>query len=243
MAHVRPGPRRGAAMPCVTPTPRATPMPCAARSKVSLVRLAGRHLGDDFAAEQNNRPVANQAYFWKLGREQQHGRPAVGHLAQQPIDLMLGADIDAAGWIEAEQGLKPGRDPTCDHHLLLVAAAQPAQFGPRAGVDLQPLDGGGDALALAMGANQAPIRRVADKRQGDVLADRALRQQGLKPIRRDQHKARRDRVAGVAAASTFGRGRRSRRRRCRTPPRCSRTVPAAPGPRAPQRRESLPPEG
>ena len=110
---------------------------------------------------------------------------------------MLGADIDAAGWIEAKQGLKPRRNPPGDHHLLLVAAAQPAQFGPRTGVDLQALHGGSDALALAMGANQAPIRRVADKRQGDVLADRALRQEGLQPIRRDQHKARRDRVAWV----------------------------------------------
>ena len=163
----------------------------------SLVRLAGRHLSDDFAAEQNQRPVANQADFRKLGREQQHRRPGVGHLAQQPIDLMLGADIDAAGRIEAKQGLKPGGDPSCDHHFLLVAAAQPAQFGPRPGVDLQPLDGGGDALALAMATNEAPIRRVADQRQGDVLPDRALRQEGQKPIRRHQHEARRDRVARV----------------------------------------------
>ena len=209
----------------------------------SLIRLAGRHFSDDFAAEQNNRPVANQAYFRKLGREQQHGRPGVGHLTQQPIDLMLGADIDAAGWIEAKQGLKPGRDPSRDHHLLLVAAAQPAQFGPRAGVDLQPLDGGGDALALAMGANQAPIRRVADKRQGDVLADRALRQQGLQPIRRDQHEARRDRVAGVAQLQLSAVGHDLSAVAGGAPPQYSRTAPAAPGPRAPQRRESLPPEG
>ena len=110
---------------------------------------------------------------------------------------MLGADIDAAGRIEAKQGLKPGGDPSCDHHFLLVAAAQTAQFGPRAGIDLQTLDGGANSSALASSTNQAPIRRVADKRQGDVLADRTLRQKGLKPIRRDQHKARRDRVAWV----------------------------------------------
>ena len=108
----------------------------------SLIRLAGRHLSDDFAPEQDDRPVANQAYFRKLGREQQHGRPRVGHLSQQPIDLMLGADIDAAGRIEAKQGLKAGGNPSRDHHLLLVAAAQPPQFGPRAGVDLQALHGG-----------------------------------------------------------------------------------------------------
>ena len=122
----------------------------------SLISLAGRHLSDDFAAEQNNRPVANQAYFRKLGSEQQHRRACVGHLAQQPIDLVLGADIDAAGRIEAKQGLKPGGNPSRDHHLLLVAAAQPAQLGPRAGVDLQALDGGSDASDARYGCESGP---------------------------------------------------------------------------------------
>ena len=163
----------------------------------SLIRLAGRHFGDDLAAEQNDGAVADQADLRKLGGEQQHGRPGVGHLAQQAIDLMLRADIDAGSWIEAKQGVEPGGNPSCDHHFLLVAAAQPAQFRASAGVDLQPLDGGSDAPALARPANEAPIRWVADKRQGDVLADRALWQEGQKPVRGDQHKARRDRVAWV----------------------------------------------
>ena len=107
------------------------------RAAGSLVRIAGRHFSDDLAPEQDDRPVANQCYFRKLGREQQHGRPRIGHLSQQPINLMLGADIDAACRIKAKQGLKPGSNPSRDHHLLLVAAAQSAQFGSRAGVDLQ----------------------------------------------------------------------------------------------------------
>ena len=69
------------------------------------------------------------------------------------IDLMLGADIDAACRIETKQGLKPGSDPSCDHHLLLVTATQSAQFRPRTRVDLQALDGGGHAVTLAMATN------------------------------------------------------------------------------------------
>ena len=110
---------------------------------------------------------------------------------------MFGADIDAAGRVKAKQCLEPGGNPAGDHHFLLVAAAEPSQFGARAGVDLQTPYRSGDAPALARRTNQAPVRRVANKRQGDVLPDRTLRQEGLKPIRRDQHKAGCDRVAGM----------------------------------------------
>ena len=83
----------------------------------SLIGLTGRHLGDDLASEQHDRPVANETYFGKLGREQEHRRPRIGHLPQQPIDLMFCADINAARRIEAKQRLKPSGDPSCDHHL------------------------------------------------------------------------------------------------------------------------------
>ena len=101
-----------------------------------LVSLAGRHLSNDFAPEQDDRTVANQAYFRELGCEQEHGRTRIGKLSQEPIDLMLGADIDAARRIKAKQGLKAGGDPSRNDHLLLIAAAQPSQFGARAGVNL-----------------------------------------------------------------------------------------------------------
>ena len=53
-------------------------------------------------------------------------------------------------------------------------------------------------MTLAIATNEAPIPWVADERQGDVLADRALRQESLKPICRHQHKAYCDRVARMA---------------------------------------------
>src|SRR5689334_3408978 len=45
-----------------------------------------------------------------------------------------------------------------------------------------------------MASNEAPIARIADERQRDILTDRPLRQEGLKPICRNQHKTCRDRV-------------------------------------------------
>ena len=161
----------------------------------ALVGLAGRHLGNDFAREQDDRAVTDQAYFRQLGCEQEHGRTRIGQLSQEPVDLMLGADIDAARRIKAKQSLKARGDPSRNDHLLLIAAAQPPQFGARAGVNLQPLDGDADALTFVFAANEPPIAWIADKRQGDILADRALREEGLKPVRRNQDKARRDRVA------------------------------------------------
>ena len=170
----------------------------------SLIRLAGRHLGDDLAAEQNDGAVADQADLRKLGGEQQHGRPGVGHLAQQAIDLMLRSDIDAARWIEAKQRLEPTGDPSRNRNFLLVAATQSAQFGSRTGVDLQPLDRGGDALALAMEPNQTPFRRVAYERQRHVLMDRSLRQKRLESILPEPGQALRlDRVAWVVQRVNF----------------------------------------
>ena len=160
-----------------------------------LVGFASRHLGDDFAPEQNDRPVAHQGNFRKLRREQKHGRPGVGHLAQQPINLLLGADVDAARRIEAQQGLESRRNPSCDHHLLLVAAAQSAQLGLRSGVDLQSLDRVGNAVTLRSGVDEAPIRRVAYERQSHILVDRALRQKRLQSVRRNQHETCSDCVA------------------------------------------------
>ena len=101
-----------------------------------LVSLAGWHLSNDLAPEQDDRTVANQAYFRELGCEQEHGRTRIGKLSQEPIDLVLGADVDAASRIKTKQGLEAGGNPSRDDHLLLIAAAQPSQFGARTGVNL-----------------------------------------------------------------------------------------------------------
>jgi hypothetical protein len=45
-------------------------------------------------------------------------------LVDELIDLLLGADIDAAGRLIQDQHLGPGQQPLGDGHLLLVAAGE-----------------------------------------------------------------------------------------------------------------------
>ena len=84
---------------------------------------------------------------------------------------MLRADIDAAGRVEAEQCLEAVRQPTRDHHLLLIAAAEPTQFRFRARVDPESADRRRHAFALAAQRYRSPSRDVAKRRQSDILAN------------------------------------------------------------------------
>ena len=68
-----------------------------------LVCFVGAHFRRDAAAEQDNRAVAGELDFRKFRREQKDGSALAGDLSQQRIDLLLGADVDAARRIETEQ--------------------------------------------------------------------------------------------------------------------------------------------
>jgi hypothetical protein len=47
-----------------------------------------------------------------------------GEFGDQPVDLRLGADIDAARRLVKDQNPRLGEKPTSDQTLLLVASAQ-----------------------------------------------------------------------------------------------------------------------
>ena len=85
--------------------------------------------------------------------------PCGGEVAEQAVDLLLGAHVDAAGRVEAEEGAGVGGDPAGDGHLLLVAAGEALHLGLGAGVDLQAVDGGADGGALAAAVDRAPGAR------------------------------------------------------------------------------------
>ena len=57
-------------------------------------------------------------------------RPCARQLEDQPVDLLLGADVDAAGRLVEQQHARARRQPLADHDLLLVAARERA--GPPA---------------------------------------------------------------------------------------------------------------
>ena len=88
-----------------------------------------------------------------------HDLPSSAELEDQPLDLGLGADVDAAGRLVEDQDLRVRREPAGQDHLLLVAAAQvPDELLGVGRGDLQQLDvlvgdrpllGGSDASAAS----------------------------------------------------------------------------------------------
>ena len=93
-----------------------------------LVGFGGGHLVDEVAAEKHHDAVAGELDLRQLGREQQDRRAIGRQLLDQPVDLALSSDVDAARGIEAEQCLESTDEPAGDADLLLVAPGQPANL-------------------------------------------------------------------------------------------------------------------
>ena len=74
--------------------------------------------------------------------------PSSASGADEVVDLVFGADVDAAGRVEQQHHAQPAGEPAGDRHLLLVAAREPAHLARRPGVDRQPADRLVDAGAL-----------------------------------------------------------------------------------------------
>ena len=64
---------------------------------------SARHLVDDAAAEDDDGAVADELDLLQLGGVEEHRGAGRGELAQQVVDLALGADVDAARRVEAEE--------------------------------------------------------------------------------------------------------------------------------------------
>ena len=125
------------------------PSPCAARSNVPS---SAAPAGISSTILPPNKTIARsqaKGYFGQLGGEQQDRRSARGQFAHERVDLMLRADVDATRGVEAEQCLEAVREPSRDHHLLLIAAAEPPQFRFRARVDPELAHRRRHAFALA----------------------------------------------------------------------------------------------
>ena len=59
--------------------------------------------------------------------------PSPVKIADQLVDLLLGADIEAAGRVIKDENWRPRLQPSREHDLLLVAAAEVGQSVPRSG--------------------------------------------------------------------------------------------------------------
>jgi hypothetical protein len=152
----------------------------------------------DAPAEDHEDAVAGQRHLGQLGGVVEDRGALPRELAHEGVDLRLGAHVDAPRGVEEQERGRAFRDPPADRHLLLVAPRQAAHLPLRAGVDLEPLDGGADPRLLLAHPRGAPAAGAGEARQGDVLAHGAHHEEGVRPVARHEAQARGDGVGGVA---------------------------------------------
>ncbi len=100
--------------------------------------------------------------------------------ADEAVELVLGADVDAAGRIEQQQDAAFGEQPLGDGDLLLVAAGKRADARPqRPAVNVDPVEDRLHRRGLAPAVDQRPAHETVDHRQGRVVLAAQLQRQRL----------------------------------------------------------------
>lgn len=74
-------------------------------------------------------PIWNGGRSNEERRDQNHCLALIRHLMDQAVDLVLGANIDAAGGFVKNQNLRLRKHPLTQNHFLLVAAGQRCHTG------------------------------------------------------------------------------------------------------------------
>ena len=166
------------------------------RDRVFLDLLAAQ-FGDHVAGREDDDPVAQAGQLADVGRgHDDHAGAAVGDLAQDPVDLGAGADVDALGGFLGQQQAgvlvqqRPGQQD-----LLLVAAGQAEDVGvDRGGLDRQAVALGFDGAVLGAAVHDAAAAELPERRDDGVLADGQSAEQALvQPVRREVDGARLER--------------------------------------------------
>src|SRR6185437_47570 len=110
--------------------------------------------------------------FGQVGRDQDDAGAVLQKLRQQPIDLGLGADIDAHRRLVEDEEVGAVVEPLADHHLLLVAARHRGdQRTPAGRLDRQIADLLVGVLGLFTAGDGDAVRQPVVDGQVDVEAD------------------------------------------------------------------------
>ena len=118
--------------------------------------LVAGDVGGEPALADDQDAVGHAEHLGQLGGDHQDRQPLAGQLGEQPVDLGLGADVDAAGGLVDDQQLGLGGQPLGDDDLLLVAAAHRGRVHVEgAGLHLEPRRPGPGGLVLGALREQA----------------------------------------------------------------------------------------
>ena len=108
------------------------------------------------------------------GRNHDNGLALLYQLAEQQVNIALGADIDAAGRLIEDDDIRVVQQPLGDNDLLLVAAGQVARnLVAGRSFDVQLFDvlhGSGACLVLVV---KAVAEQLFDGYHGDIVVYRA----------------------------------------------------------------------
>src|SRR6218665_229035 len=147
-----------------------------------------RGLVPDFAGQDrlhpaiahHHHPVAEAEDFFERIAGQHHGNALCGHLADELIDLLFGADIEPACRMVEHQNPAAREAPFRQHHFLLIAARQVAAGGVGAWrLDMQAMNPFVGNRAFAGLVYHAAATDCAQTRQRQVLRHAHLRHQSF----------------------------------------------------------------
>ena len=124
-----------------------------------LARLGAGELAGLAALRHDQDAVGEEQELGELGADHEDGEALGGQGADEGVDLLLGADVDAAGRLVEEEDARAGGEPLADDDLLLVAAGEGGGgLGDAGAADAEAADG--------VGRRRRPRRRGGGCRSG-----------------------------------------------------------------------------
>ena len=171
----------------------------------SAVVSAGEQAAHDPAAIHHQDAVTNARKFHEIGGQDQDRGAPCRKFAEQPVDFHLCRDIDGDRRFVEDIDIGFGAQPFCQHHLLLVAAAEVAQPRLRPGV-LMPSRAirPSTCCRFKSSADQSEAREPGQAGERHILPHRDIegdpwprRSSGTSPSRRATARAGEGMAAGL----------------------------------------------
>src|SRR5271165_2601131 len=145
-----------------------------------LIELGPRDLADHPALREHDDAVGDGDQLRQFGRDEEDASAFRGQSPQEIVDFRLGADVDAARRLVAEEDLRTAEEPLGDDDLLLVAAGEVAHdLVDRRRLDAELFDQFRRRAAFGVALQNPVARDLLQIGDGDVFGARHAEQQAL----------------------------------------------------------------